>query len=78
MNTEIKVENVLSKGIQITDWSQGDLIFPVLFNLALEKILQEDLIGQFGAKLNNTTVEMLVYTVGVMYLAESEDDITSN
>lgn len=59
MNTEIKVQvgKSLSKVTQVrTVLRQGDVLSPILFNLALEKVVQNISFEQSGVQIGETKI----------------------
>lgn len=64
MNTKIKVQvgNSLSTAAQVrTGLRQGDALFPILFNVALEEVVQSTSFEHGGVQIGKTKINLLAY-----------------
>jgi len=79
MNTEIKVQvgNSLSTAAQVRiGLRQGDALSPILFNLALEKVVQSTCFEQSEVQIGETKVGFLAYADDLALLAENKEELT--
>jgi len=76
MHTEIKVGDFLPNGIQVTTGlRQDDTLYPVPFNIALEKVVREGCIERVCTTLGNIKIGILPYTEDLALLTENEEYI---
>jgi len=62
MKIKIKVGNIVSQGIPVsTGLRQGDALLPILFNIALEKVIRESHIEDNGVQLRGFIIGVLAY-----------------
>jgi len=78
MNTEIKIQvgNSLSTAAQVkTGLRQGDALSPILFNLALEKVVQSTSFEHGGVQIGETKISLLAYADDLVLLAENKEEL---
>jgi sorting nexin-29 len=78
INTEIKVQvgNSLSTAAQVrTGLRQGDALSPILFNLALEKVVKSTSFEQSGVQIGKTKLGLLAYADDLVLLAENREEL---
>lgn len=54
---------------------QGYALFPLLFNIALEKVIRESHIEDNGVRLGSYIIKILVNADNIVLLAESKENI---
>lgn len=70
----MRIGNIKSEQVQVrTGLRQGDSLSPILFNIALEKVIREMKRGQHeGVKLQGHTIGLLAYADDLVLITESE------
>lgn len=77
-HTEVKVKvgHTLSKPVQVANGlNQGDTISPVLFNIAIEKLVIKATLDKEGVKLGESNIGILAYADDIVLMAESKDKL---
>lgn len=73
---KIKVDNIVSKGIPVsTGLRQRDALSPILFNIALEKIIRESRIEENKVRLDGCLIEVLAYGDDIVILVENKENL---
>jgi len=73
MKIKIKVGNIVSQGIPVsTGLRQGDALLPILFNIALEKVIRESRIEENGIRLGGCIIGVLAYADDIVLLVENK------
>lgn len=71
---KVKVGHSTSNAVQVTTWlRQGDALSPILFNIALEKVIREIGMDQEGVKIGETKIGLLAYVDDIVLLAENKN-----
>lgn len=73
----VKFNGQLSKAFMInTGLKQGDALSPILFNIALEKVVRHTFNTGTGVKLQESkTINLIAYANDIVLLSESESDL---
>jgi len=70
---KVKIGSLISDPIPVKlSLRQGDVLSPILFNLVLEKVMQEMDINQHGFKLQESSIGILTYADDVVLLEKSQ------
>jgi hypothetical protein len=78
LHTEIiiKIGNILSQRVSIVSGlRQKDALSPVLYNIALEKVIRESHCKYNGIQLGSCTIGILAYTDNLLLLAERKENL---
>lgn len=54
---------------------QGDALSPILFNIALEKVIRESRIEENGIRLGGCIIGVLEYADDIVLLAENKENL---
>jgi hypothetical protein len=76
---KVRVGNIKSEQVQLwTGLRQGDSLSPILFNVALEKVVREMNMGQQeGVNLQGHTIILLAYADDLVLVTESQEELKS-
>ncbi|KAL4154026.1 hypothetical protein QTP88_001859 [Uroleucon formosanum] len=75
----VKIGNSITEPATVNSGlRQGDSLSPILFNVALEKVIREMKIGpNKGIRLQNTSIGVLAYADDIVLMEESQDSLKS-
>jgi len=75
----VRIGNIKSEQVQVrTGLRQGDSLSPILFNIALEKVIREMNMGQHeGVNLQDHTIGLLAYADDLVLITESQNELKS-
>ena len=73
---KVKVGHSTSNVVQVTTGlRQGDALSPILFNIALEKVVREIRMDQGGVRIGDANIGLLAYADDIVLLAENKDQL---
>jgi hypothetical protein len=73
---KVKVGHFISNIVQVTTrLRQGDALSPILFNIALEKVIREIGMDQGGVRIGKVNIGLLVYADDIVLLVENKDQL---
>jgi len=73
---KVKVGHSISNAVQVaTGLRQDDALSPILFNIALEKVIREIGMDQEGVKIGEANIGLLTYVDDLVLLVENKDQL---
>jgi hypothetical protein len=76
---QVKVDNALSDEFDVlTVLIQGDVLSPLLFNIALKKVIRSVQINNRGVKIDEIVLDVLGFADDINILGEDKESVVQN